>query len=52
MRLIAFITEAYPVSRILTHIGAPYHPPSITPARGPPDWGDRLKRLPDSDAVV
>ncbi|MGB5736582.1 MAG: transposase [Thiohalocapsa sp.] len=33
MRLIAFITEAAPVERILTHIGEPPRPPPITPAR-------------------
>jgi len=33
MRLIAFITEAAPVERILTHIGEPPRPPLITPAR-------------------
>jgi len=33
MRLIAFITEAAPVERILTHIGEPPRPPLISPAR-------------------
>lgn len=38
MRLIAFITEAVDMRRILTHIGEPATPPPISPARGPPEW--------------
>jgi len=38
MRIIAFITEAGPVQRILSHIGERTTPPRITPARGPPLW--------------
>ena len=38
MRLIAFITEAAPVQRILDHIGEPVTPPRIASARGPPQW--------------
>jgi len=38
MRLIAFITEAVDVRKILTHIGEPATPPPISPARGPPEW--------------
>jgi len=38
MRIIAFITEAAPVQRILIHIGEPATPPRIAPARGPPSW--------------
>ena len=39
MRLIAFITEAAPVERILTHIGEPPRPPLISPARpGAAPW--------------
>jgi hypothetical protein len=46
MRIVAFITEASPVQRILNHIGEPAQPPRIAPARGPPQWeGD------DSGAV-
>jgi len=37
MRIIAFITEAAPIERILTHIGEPPHPPaSDPPADHPP----------------
>jgi hypothetical protein len=36
MRIIAFLTDAAPIERILTHIGEPPHPPAIAPARGPP----------------
>jgi hypothetical protein len=38
MRLIAFVTEADPLRRILTHIGEPSVPPPISPARSPPLW--------------
>jgi hypothetical protein len=31
------------VSRILTQIGEPTHPPAIALARGPPDWNDQLE---------
>ena len=39
-RIVAFITEAAPVERILTHIGEPPRPPPVAPARGPPAWDD------------
>lgn len=35
MRLIAFVTEATQVSKILDHIGVASEPPRIAPARGP-----------------
>jgi hypothetical protein len=38
MRIIAFITEASTVRKILDHIGESTLPPSIAPARGPPLW--------------
>ena len=38
MRIVAFITEAAPVQRILNHIDEPATPPRIAPARGPPPW--------------
>jgi hypothetical protein len=38
MRIVAFITEAAAVQRILSHIGEPATPPRIAPARGPPSW--------------
>ena len=47
MPIVAFITEAAPVARILTHIGEPARPPPIAPARGPPAWDDAL-----ADAVA
>lgn len=40
MRLIAFITEGVQIRRVLDHIGANSEPPRISPARGPPLWGD------------
>jgi hypothetical protein len=38
MRIVAFITEAPTVQRILDHIGEPAMAPRIAPARGPPSW--------------
>lgn len=38
MPIVAFITEASTVQRILDHIDEPTAPPGITPARGPPLW--------------
>ena len=38
MRIVAFITEAPTVQRILEHIAEPAMPPRIAPARGPPPW--------------
>ena len=52
MRLIAFITEAAPVERILTHIGEPPRPPPITPARGPPAWDDAPEPAADWDLLI
>ena len=40
MRLIAFITEGAQIRKILDHIGVDSQPPHISPARGPPLWGD------------
>ena len=41
IRLIAFITEAGPIQKILTHLGEPLVPPPLSPARGPPtDCGE------------
>ena len=38
MRIIAFITDAGTVRKILDHIGESALPPRISPARGPPLW--------------
>jgi hypothetical protein len=38
MRIVAFVTEAAPVQRILDHFGEPTTPPRTAPARGPPPW--------------
>ena len=52
-RVVAFITEADPVRRILTHIGEPAEPPRISPARGPPAWEDpAIAAVPDWDALA
>ena len=50
LRLIAFVTAAEPVTRILTHLSEPAEPPRIAPARGPPAWDELLAPLPDWDA--
>jgi hypothetical protein len=51
MRIIAFVTEAVPVQRILGHIGEPTEPPPIAPARGPPAWDDAPEPAPDWDIL-
>jgi hypothetical protein len=51
MRIIAFVTEAAPVQRILAHIGEPTEPPPIAPARGPPAWDDDSQPTPDWDLL-
>ena len=40
MRIIAFITHSADIRQILDHIGAESEPPQISPARGPPLWGE------------
>jgi hypothetical protein len=35
MIVIAYITEAAVVSKIMTHLGLPSEPPALSPARGP-----------------
>jgi len=52
MRIIAFVTEAAPVQRILAHIGEPNEPPPIAPARGPPGWDDDVGPMPDWDLIA
>jgi hypothetical protein len=49
MRIVAFITEAAPVERILDHLGESAEPPRIAPAGGPPAWDDLLAPFPDWD---
>jgi len=51
MRIIAFVTKAAPVQRILAHIGEPNEPPPIAPARGPPGWDDDVGPMPDWDLL-
>ena len=51
MRIIAFVTDAAPVERILTHIGEPAQPPAIASARGPPAWEDAPESVPDWDLL-
>ena len=40
IKIIAFVTEAPTIRRVLEHIGEPTEPPRIAQARGPPDWDD------------
>jgi hypothetical protein len=48
MRIIAFITEASTVRKILDHLGESTLPPCIAPARGPPLW--ELEQAPHRQA--
>ena len=41
MSILAFLTEPPVVSAILLHLDLPHTPPSLSPARGPPQ-GDLL----------
>ena len=51
MRIIAFITQATTVRRILSHIGEPAHP--RTGHRGPPAWDDPpVDLVPDWEALA
>ena len=38
LKIVAFLTEADPLQRLLIDIGEPATPPPIAPARAPPDW--------------
>ena len=38
LKIVAFLTEADPIQRILIHIGEPATAPRIAPSRAPPDW--------------
>ena len=51
MRIVAFITEAAPVQRILNHSGEPAEPPRISPARGPPR-DPPVEAVPDGNALA
>jgi hypothetical protein len=52
-RIVAYVTEAAPLERILTPIGEPAQPPPIAPARGPPPCDDGLAdAIPDWDALA
>ena len=51
IRLISFITEPWPIRKILTHLGEPLEPPPLAPARGPPtEWGE-LVQVHDDRAI-
>ena len=38
MKIVAFITGAVAIGKILNHLGEPTSPPRLLPARGPPLW--------------
>jgi hypothetical protein len=46
MRLVALVTAAQSVARILNHLGEPTEPPARAPARGPPYFASRAERRP------
>lgn len=52
MRIMAFVTEAAPVQRILAKVGEPTAPFPIAPARGPAVWGDDPEPMPDGELVA
>ncbi len=51
MRIIAFVTEAPSVQRILDHIGEPTTPPRISPCRGPPECEQAVEPVLLDDVV-
>jgi len=51
MRIIAFVTEAACVQRILDPIGEPSTPPGISPCRGPPQWEETVEPVFLDDGV-
>ena len=52
MRIIAVVTEAAPVQRILAPIREPTAPPPIAPPRRPSAWDDDPEPMPDWDLVA
>jgi hypothetical protein len=51
--IVAFITEAAPLERMLIRIGESALPPPIAPARGAPPWEEVLvDAAPDWDALA
>jgi hypothetical protein len=52
MRLIAFITHSADIRQILDHIGVDSQPPHITPARGPPLWGELACAVASAAAIA
>jgi hypothetical protein len=45
MRLVALVTAAKSIARILQHLGEPTEPPGRAPARGPPYFASRAVRI-------
>jgi len=44
MKLLAVVTEAKSIQRMLRHLGEATEPPAREPARGPPYWKSRVLR--------
>jgi hypothetical protein len=44
MRLVALVTDAHSIARILNHLGEPTEPPARAPARDPPYFASRAER--------
>jgi hypothetical protein len=44
MKLLAVVTEAKSIQRMLRHLGEATEPPAREPARGPPYWTSRVLR--------
>jgi hypothetical protein len=49
MRILAFLVDPPVVQAILLHLGLPHRPPSLAPARGPPQTEISFDQLPDFD---
>ena len=44
MKLLAVVTDATSIQRMLRHLGEATDPPAREPARGPPYWKSRVLR--------
>jgi hypothetical protein len=51
MTLVAMVTDASSIKRMLRHLGEPTDPPPREPARGPPYWKSRVLRRAARDSA-
>ena len=52
IRLISFITDPWPVRKILSVLGESLEPPPLSPVRGPPtNWGELVQVHDDVEIV-